>query len=124
LVGLAISSRWRAGRSPAAQPAANARPPRSIAVLPFDNLNRDSTTDYFGDGIADELISALGRIGGLRVASRTSTFAMKRKNGPRPEVAKRLGVEAVLESSLLRDGDNIRIRTRLVHVARDSVLWD
>jgi serine/threonine-protein kinase len=124
LVGLAISSRWRAGRSPAAQPAANARPPRSIAVLPFDNLNRDSTTDYFGDGIADELISALGRIGGLRVASRTSTFAMKGRNVPLPEVAKRLGVEAVLESSLRRDGDNIRIRTRLVHVARDSVLWD
>ncbi len=106
--------------SPAASPTVG---PRSIAVLPFQNTNRDSASDYFGDGMAEELISALGRLPGLRVASRTSTFAMKGRNASLSEVGRRLGVRSVLESSVRRQGDTIRIVARLVDVARDSVLW-
>jgi serine/threonine-protein kinase len=93
-------------------------------VLPFDNMNRDSTTDYFGDGMAEELISALGRLPGLRVASRTSTYAMKGQHADLEAVGKRLGVGAVLESSIRRSGDSIRITTRLVDVGTDSTLWE
>ena len=122
-VGVAVSQ-WRRGESsaaPAASPAA--RTPRSIAVLPFENMNRDSASNYFGDGMAEELISALGRMPGLRVASRTSSFAMKGQNATLDEVGKRLGVGAVLESSVRRDGDLVRITARLVDVSLDSMLW-
>jgi len=95
----------------------------SIAVLPFENLNRDSTTDYFGDGLAEELITTLGRIPGLRVASRTSTFALKGSNAGLADVGKRLGVGSVLESSFRRERDLVRITTRLVDVHHDSALW-
>jgi serine/threonine-protein kinase len=98
--------------------------PRSIAVLPFDNMNHDSTTDYFSDGMSEELISALGRLRGLRVASRTSTFAMKGQLGVLSEVGRRLGVQSVLEGSVRRFGDQIRVTARLVDVERDSTLWD
>jgi serine/threonine protein kinase/tetratricopeptide (TPR) repeat protein len=121
---LATSRDWRAAvpRSDAAVPEGTA--PRSIAVLPFENINRDSASDYFGDGMAEELISALGRLPGLRVASRTSSFAFKGQNADLKEVRKQLGVGAVLESSLRRDGTIIRITTRLVDVERGTVLWD
>ena len=97
--------------------------PRSIAVLPFENLNRDSASDYFGDGLAEELISVLGRLPGLRVASRTSTFALKGRNAGLADVGKRLGVGAILESGVRREGSSVRITTRLVDVSHDSVLW-
>jgi len=87
-------------------------------------VNRDSTTDYFSDGMAEELISALGRLRGLRVASRTSTFAMKGHVGGLAEVGAKLGVQTVLEGSVRRYGDQVRVNARLVDVARDSTLWD
>src|SRR4029453_18070943 len=96
---------------------------RSIAVLPFENVNRDSTTDYFSDGMAEELISALGRLHGLRVASRTSTFAMKGQVGGLADVGRKLGVQTVLEGSVRRYGDQVRVNVRLVDVAHDSTLW-
>jgi TolB-like protein len=86
-------------------------------------LNRDSTTDYFGDGLAEELISSLGRLPGLRVSSRTSTFALKGRNTGLADVGQRLNVGSVLESSVRRQGDTVRITTRLVDVSRDSTLW-
>ena len=98
--------------------------PRSIAVLPFENINRDSATDYFSDGMTEELISALGRLRGLRVASRTSTFAMKGKVGALSDVGQRLGVDAVVEASVQHDADQVRVTARLVDVRRDSALWD
>ena len=121
--GLAVSQ-WRRGEGPTS-PATSlgARTPRSVAVLPFETMNGDSASDYFGDGMAEELISALGRIPGLRVASRTSSFAMKGRNTGLDDVGKRLGVGTVLESSVRRDGDLVRITARLVDVSRDSVLW-
>jgi serine/threonine-protein kinase len=101
---------WRAAHP--ARPATTAlsrAAPRSIAVLPFDNMNRDSTTDYFSDGMAEELISALGRLRGLRVASRTSTFAMKNQGGVLADVGRRLGVGTVVEGSVRRAGDLVRV---------------
>ena len=124
-VGLAIWHPWRsknssAGATPGRDTAAATR---SIAVLPFENVNRDSTTDYFSDGMAEELISALGRLRGLRVASRTSTFAMKGQVGGLAEVGQKLGVQTVLEGSVRRYGDQVRVTARLVDVAHDSTLW-
>jgi len=123
--GLAIWHPWRskgsvAGAMPERDTAAATR---SIAVLPFENVNRDSTTDYFSDGMAEELISALGRLRGLRVASRTSTFAMKGQVGGLADVGRKLGVQTVLEGSVRRYGDQVRVTARLVDVAHDSTLW-
>ena len=123
VAGIVMSDLWRPARPTSASASPRVTPPRSIAVLPFENLNRDSTTDYFGDGLAEELISALGRLPGLRVASRTSTFALKGRNTGLSDVGKRLVVSSVLESSVRRQGDTVRITTRLVDVSRDSVLW-
>jgi TolB-like protein/Flp pilus assembly protein TadD len=95
----------------------------SIAVLPFDNIGGDSTTNYFSAGMSEELISALGRLEGLRVASRTSSFAARRESGNLREIGARLSVVAVLEGSVRRDGPRVRVTARLVDVARDSQLW-
>jgi TolB-like protein/tetratricopeptide (TPR) repeat protein len=121
--GLAVWRPWnRTGNvAPAARSAS--RVPRSVAVLPFRNINKDSTTDYFADGMAEELISALGRLRLLRVASRTSTFAMKGHVGSLKEVAAQLGVDAVVESSVRHDADTVLISSSLVDVRNDSTLW-
>jgi len=95
----------------------------SIAVLPFDNIGGDSTTNYFSDGMSEELISALGRIGGLRVSSRTSAFAARAKSEDVREIGQRLSVATLLEGSVRRDGPRVRVIVRLVEVARDSQLW-
>src|SRR4029453_1662273 len=124
-VGLAIWRPWRSnGSASGATPGRDtATATRSIAVLPFDNVNRDSTTDYFSDGMAEELISALGRLRGLRVASRTSTFAMKGQVGGLADVGRKLGVQTGVAGSVRRYGDQVRVTARLVDVARDSTLW-
>ena len=123
--GLALWHPWRSKSSVSGSTPGRdtATATRSIAVLPFDNVNRDSTTDYFSDGMAEELISALGRLRGLRVASRTSTFAMKGRVGGLADVGRKLGVQTVLEGSVRRYGDQVRVTARLVDVARDSTLW-
>jgi serine/threonine-protein kinase len=124
-VGLAMWRPWQSKNPvPRAAPVRDsAAATRSIAVLPFENVNRDSTTDYFSDGMAEELISALGRLRGLRVASRTSTFAIKGQVGGLADVGQKLGVQTVLEGSVRRYGDQVRVTARLVDVARDSTLW-
>jgi len=121
---LALSRRGPGPLATPARPTSPTRAPRSIAVLPFENINGDSASEYFGDGLAEELIVELGRrLPGVRVASRTSTFAMKARNVTLADVGTRLGVDAVLESSLRRENDHIRITTKLVDVGHDSVLW-
>lgn len=103
--------------------SAISKSPRSIAVLPFRNINNDSAADYFADGMAEELISALGRLQRLRVASRTSTFAMKGRVGSLADIARQLGVDAIVESSVRHDADSVLIRASLVDVRNDSTLW-
>jgi serine/threonine-protein kinase len=115
---------WARSRDRAGQGAASADPgPRSLAVLPLTRIGGDSTDDYFGDGIADELISTLGRLPGLRVASRTSSFALKGQTGDLRAIGQRLGVRTVLEGSIQRSRDRIRVIARLVDVESDAQLW-
>jgi serine/threonine protein kinase/Tfp pilus assembly protein PilF len=123
VLGLVVSSRDRLTNVQSG-PSGASRLPRSIAVLPFENVNRDSATDYFSYGMAEELISALGRLPGLRVASRTSTFALKGKNVSLADIGTQLGVGAILEGSVRGEADQIRINARLVDVQRDFVLWN
>ena len=95
----------------------------SIAVLPFVNLSHDEANEYFADGLAEELLNVLARIRGLRVASRTSAFFFKGKNVGIPTVAHRLGVATILEGSVRRSGQRIRITAQLIDAASDSHLW-
>ena len=108
-------------RQPAAQPRQDTAP--SIAVLPFVNLSRDEENEYFADGLADELLNVLAKIRGLRVASRTSAFFFKGKDVDLPTVARKLNVSTVLEGSIRRSGQQIRITAQLIDAPTDSHLW-
>ncbi|HUQ20746.1 MAG TPA: protein kinase [Gemmatimonadaceae bacterium] len=103
------------------QPAVSAA--KSVAVLPFANLSADQENEYFTDGMADEIINALTKIQSLRVASRTSSFAFKGKNEDIGEIGRKLKVSTVLEGSLRKMGNRIRITAQLVNVADGSNLW-
>jgi TolB-like protein/tRNA A-37 threonylcarbamoyl transferase component Bud32 len=100
-----------------------AAPAKSLAVLPFQNIGGDSTTDYFGQGIAEELISALGRLGGLRVASRTSAVAARAASDDLRAIGQRLGVGAVLEGTVQQVGSRVRVSARLMDVTQETQLW-
>lgn len=95
----------------------------SVAVLPFVNLSPDSGNQYFTDGITDELINALSRVDGLRVAARTSSFAFKARSLPIQEVARQLHVADVLEGSVRRSGSHLRISVQLVRGDSGYTLW-
>ena len=95
----------------------------SIAVLPFTNLGGSQEDDYFSDGLAEELLNVLGRIDGLKVSARTSSFAFKDKNLDVRAIGDSLDVGTVLEGSVRRDGQNIRITAKLSSVADGYQLW-
>jgi TolB-like protein/Tfp pilus assembly protein PilF len=101
------------------------RPPdrRAIAVLPFVNASPDPDTEYFSDGMTDELINALTKVEGLRVASRTSVFALKRREADVRTLGALLGVAVVLEGSVRRAGNRLRVTARLTDVAEGRHLW-
>jgi TolB-like protein/DNA-binding winged helix-turn-helix (wHTH) protein/Flp pilus assembly protein TadD len=96
---------------------------RSLAVLPFESLSSDASQDYFADGMTDELISDLGQVSALRVVSRTSVMAYKRARKPLPQIARELNVDAVVEGSVLRSGDQVRITAQLIEASADKHLW-
>ena len=96
---------------------------KSVAVLPFANMSADPENEYFTDGIADEIISALTKIQSLRVTSRTSSFSFKGKNEDIGEIGKKLKVSTVLEGSVKKMGNRLRITAQLVNVADGSNLW-
>ncbi|MGD8578205.1 MAG: tetratricopeptide repeat protein [Lysobacterales bacterium] len=96
---------------------------RSIAVLPFLNLSGDAENEYFSDGIAEEILNLLVKLPQLRVASRTSSFMFKGEKVNIPEVARKLGVNTLLEGSVRRAGDRVRITAQLIEVGTDSHLW-
>jgi adenylate cyclase len=98
-------------------------PRDSIAVLPFSNLSQDATNDYFSDGMSEELLNLLAKVPNLRVASRTSSFAYKDQNIDVREVARQLGVDTVLEGSVRRQGDRVRITAQLIDAADGYHLW-
>ena len=97
-------------------------PPKSIAVLPLVNIGRDSTDDYFATGMTDEITSALARIPGLRVASRTAASALQRTDGVEA-IGKSLNVATLLEGTVQREGGRFRVTTRLVNAADGFMLW-
>jgi len=103
-----------------------AHPPpaiRSLAVLPLENLSGDPSQDYFSDGMTDELITELGQIGELRVISRTSVMTYKGARRPLPQIARDLNVDAVVEGTVLRSGNQVRITAQLILAADDKHLW-
>ena len=95
----------------------------SIAVLPLDNLMGDTEQEYFVEGMHEALITDLSRIGALKVISRTSVMRYKDTDKPIPEIARELGVDAVVEGSVLRVGNQVRITAQLIHAATDEHLW-
>ncbi|HUK52695.1 MAG TPA: protein kinase, partial [Candidatus Binatia bacterium] len=103
-------------------PAAGA-PIRSLAVLPLDNLSHDPTQDYFADGMTEELTADLAQIGALRVISRTSVMQYKGTRKTMPEIGRELNVDALIEGSVLRAGQRVRITAQLLRVAPERHLW-
>jgi TolB-like protein/class 3 adenylate cyclase/Tfp pilus assembly protein PilF len=96
---------------------------KSIAVLPFENLSEDKANAYFADGIQDEILTRLSKIADLKVISRTSTQHYKSAPENLPEIAKQLGVAHILEGSVQKSGDAVRVNVQLIKAANDSHLW-
>lgn len=126
LAALAGLGSWRvAGRqgdvaSPATAAVADLR---AIAVLPFANTSGDPGNEYFSDGITEELLNALAQVPGLRVAARTSSFAFKGKNVPVDSVARALNVRRILEGSVRKQGDHVRVMAELVDASNGYHMW-
>ena len=128
---------WRAGwlqraqvpaagaplRADALTAPANAAPKKSIAVLPFTDLSEKKDQEYFSDGLSEELIDLLGKVPGLRVPARTSSFYFKGKQATLAEIGKALNVSHVLEGSVRKSGKQLRITTELVSVEDDTRVW-
>jgi len=104
-------------------PPAHARAEKSIVVLPFVNISPEEGQDYFCDGLSEEIINALSHIRELRVVARTSAFAFKGKEIDIREVGEKLNVDAVLEGSVRKAGDRLRITAQLINVADGYHLW-
>lgn len=98
-------------------------PMRSIAVLPLDNLSGDPSQEYFVDGMTDELITDLAKVGALRVTSRTSVMRYKGTKKSLPEIARELNVEGIVEGSVTRSGNRVRVTAQLLHAPEDQHLW-
>jgi serine/threonine protein kinase/Tfp pilus assembly protein PilF len=96
---------------------------RSIAVLPFENRSEDKANAYFAEGIQDEILTRLSKIADLKVISRTSTQHYKSAPENLPEIGKQLGVAHILEGSVQRSGDGVRVNVQLIKAANDSHLW-
>lgn len=104
-------------------PAAAAPPQRSIAVLPFANLSPDPANEYFSDGVTEEILTVLARLEDLKVISRTSAMSYKGSSKSLREIGRELGVATVLEGSVRRAGDRVRITAQLVDARTDEHLW-
>jgi len=120
VLAAALSSRRLPFRS---APDLQDPPIRSLAVLPFENLTRDPAQDYFVDGIHDALITDLARLGGVRVISRTSVMSYRGARKAARQIAEELGVDVLVEGSVLRIGDQVRVTAQLVRGATDEHLW-
>ncbi len=95
----------------------------SIAVLPLDNLSGDPGQEYIAEGMTDELITTLAQLGGLRVISRSSAMHFKRSEKSLREIARELNVDAIVEGTIMRSGDHIRVTAQLIRAATDEHLW-
>jgi len=116
VAGIAMFARYRVGSTLAA-------PEKSIAVLPFENRSPDPENAYFADGIQDEILTRLSKIADLKVISRTSTQHYKSAPENLPEIARLLGVAHIVEGSVQKSGDAVRVNVQLIKAANDSHLW-
>lgn len=107
----------------ATPPSSFTPPPHSVAVLPFTNLSGDPSQEYFSDGITEELINALSHVEALQVSARTSSFSFKGKDADIASIARKLNVAAILEGSIRRSGNTVRITAQLVSSANGFHLW-
>src|SRR5437773_1238296 len=127
LSALAVAIAWSIyfgfGRLTRPGIAAAVVPEKSIAVLPFGNLSEEKANAYFADGIQDEILTRLSKIADLKVISRTSTQHYKSTPGNLREIAKQLGVAHIVEGSVQRSGDTVRVNVQLIKAANDSHLW-
>jgi TolB-like protein/Tfp pilus assembly protein PilF len=98
-------------------------PIRSVAVLPLENLSGDAAQDYFADGMTDQLIADVSKIASLRVISRTSVMSYKKAGKPLPAIGRELNVDAIVEGSVVRVGDRVRITAKLIRAATEKHLW-
>ena len=98
-------------------------PSPSIAVLPFVNISNDPDNEYFCDGLAEELLNKLSKIGALHVAAHTSAFSFKGKEIDIREIGQKLNVGAVLEGSVRKSGNRLRITAQLINIADGYHLW-
>jgi TolB-like protein/DNA-binding winged helix-turn-helix (wHTH) protein/Flp pilus assembly protein TadD len=96
---------------------------QSVAVLPLENLSHEPEQEYFADGMTEELIKSLGKIGSLRVTSRTSTMRYKRTDKSLPQVARELNVDGIVEGTVQRSGDRVRVTAQLIYAPTDRHLW-
>jgi len=96
---------------------------RSLAVLPLESLSSDPSQEYFADGMTDELITDLAQISALSVISRTSVMPYKRVRKPLSQIARELNVDAVVEGTVLRSGDRVRITAQLIQASADKHIW-
>ncbi len=113
-------------KSVAARPAIESKPAvsaKSVAVLPFANLSDDKGSEYFSDGISEELLTVLQKIPGLHVAARTSAFSFKGKNATAQEIGQKLGVSRLVEGSVRKAGDMVRIAARLTQADTGEEIW-
>jgi serine/threonine protein kinase/Flp pilus assembly protein TadD len=110
-------------RQPKPVPQSAAIPEKSIAVLPFENRSEEKANAYFADGIQDEILTRLSKIADLKVISRTSTQHYKSAPENLPEIARQLGVAHILEGSVQKSGDAVRVNVQLIRAATDSHLW-
>jgi TolB-like protein/Flp pilus assembly protein TadD len=117
LVAFAALSRVREHERPSAAGV------RSIAVLPFDDLSESRDQAYFADGISEELLNRLAQIPDLKVPARTASFAFRGSNSGVVEIGKRLNVESLLEGTVRRDGNSVRVSVRLINVRTQQPLW-
>ena len=108
---------------PKADVATPPTPTKSIAVLPFENLSEDKANVYFADGIQEEILTRLSRIADLKVISRTSTQRYKNTTEPIADIAKQLGVANILEGSVRKAGDKVRVHVQLIDAENDAHLW-
>jgi serine/threonine-protein kinase len=125
LIASAAEFAWPrfASRAPGVSGSHGGIPDASIAVLAFENMSDDPKNEFFSEGISEELLNDLTQVRGLRVAGRTSSFSFKGKNVGIPEIGKALHVRTVLEGSVRREGNRVRITAQLVNAADDYHIW-
>src|SRR5216117_2160838 len=116
-----LSRKKNAAVQPA--PTGSAIPEKSIAVLPFDNLSRDPDNAYFCEGVQDEILTRLAKVADLKVISRTSTQHFKSTPDNLPQIAKQLGVAHILEGSVQKSNDQVRVNVQLINALTDAHLW-